>query len=229
MRFIVKMLSVAAMCLSLALTSPAQTTLQSQSGGVANFPTTVGSSITITDMTLTDGHLATFTCPVLSFAASTYQWNWVCGNGNVKTSDGLVSPVLGGKVTLNCQGGGRAHPTTCLYVGNGEFSDPSGIIGSFTFKVTGVVNNKPKSVLSFYASWTDSGITQTAPSIKGLTTTVKPLFVNPACYPNVSYYTQWRLEWANGWAGPAFYWGWQYYDSCTNQAINWFVPLVLFG
>ena len=216
---------ILALAMSALAVSAQTTTVQWQSGGTAAFPTMVGSTITISDMTLADGHLATFTCPVLLFGAGTYQWNWTCGNGNVTTSDGVVSPVLGGKVALNCVGGGRGRTTTCTWTGSGEFSDPSGSIGAWTFRVTGLSNNRPTKVLSFYASWTGDG--SVAPQQIG--GGIKPSFVNPACWPNVNYYSQWRVEYANGWMGPAFYWGWQYYDSCTNQAINWFVPLVLFG
>jgi len=139
--------------LSCAVVAGATTALTtvSGSGGTLNAPTTIGSKITASNIVLSGGGTANMYCPVTSFGAGTYQWNWTCAGGKLSVNGTVVASVSG-TMKLNCSGGGRYNKTTCWHSFSGTATNGSGS-GSVSAVAKGGVNNAPGTITSFSATW----------------------------------------------------------------------------
>jgi hypothetical protein len=137
------------------LVAPITVTAQesvSGAGGTLTAPTTVNSNIVVTGVQLTNGGTASFSCPVTFFGAGTYQWNWQCAGGKL-TVDGEVVASLSGTMTLNCSGGGRAHPTTCWHMFSGIATAPDKSTGAVSVSAKGSTGGAPGTVTAFSSAW----------------------------------------------------------------------------
>lgn len=121
------------------------------SGGTLYAPTAIGQNIVISNVVLKNGVVADVVCPITSFGAGTYQWNWQCSGGTY-TKAGFPVGHVSGSMALSCSGGGRAHPTVCWHQFIGNISD-SLETGTMTVQAKGATNNAPGTVTAFSATW----------------------------------------------------------------------------
>jgi sugar lactone lactonase YvrE len=121
----------------------------SYAGGSFSTGTSVGQNISVQASTLSASQATlSFTCPITSFGAGTYAWNWSCAGGTVTIASSDKSLVFTGtfisaKMTLTGSGGGRGGHTSYAYQFTGSMSGAitaggvtQAIIGSLSQDVT---------------------------------------------------------------------------------------------
>ena len=91
------------------------------SGGVFTLGYSVGKNISVQGAVLSVPQATlSFLCPITSFGAGTYQYNWQCGGGSITVSTPTKSLVLNGTfisgtMKLTVSGGGRGGHITYWY------------------------------------------------------------------------------------------------------------------
>jgi len=108
----------------------------SGSSGSFSAPTTTGQAIAVVGVPLSGTTAAlTFSCPITSFGAGTYQWNWQCAGGTITGSStdntlSLTATFLSGTMTLSGSGGGRGGNVHYWYEFSGTFSGTINLNGA---------------------------------------------------------------------------------------------------
>jgi hypothetical protein len=150
-RLLILMTYSLGICLAASAQEAAQEAV-SGSGGTLSAPTSVGPSIVVTGVQLSNGQTATLSCPVTFFGASTYEWKWSCAKGTLRINGASVATVKGA-MTLTCSGGGRLRAVTCWHFFTGAAVDSDLDIGSVLIAARGGSGTALGAVRSFTASW----------------------------------------------------------------------------
>ncbi len=138
------------------------------SGGTFSTGTSAGTAISVQSVPIA-GTTATlsFTCPISSFGAGTYQWNWQCAGGSIGIASSDNSIIMSGAftsatMTFSGSGGGRGGHVSYSYQFNGTFTSRvllsgagQGALGSISLAVhtTAPLGAGTASVTGFNLGW----------------------------------------------------------------------------
>lgn len=139
---------LAALLLTLTLPTllSAENGAYSGAGGSFSAGSSVGTNITVSGTGIGSNATVSLTCPITSFGAGTYQWNWQCAGGTITiastdNSIAMKGTFTSGKMTFSGSGGGRGGHVSYWY----QFS------GSFTSRVA--VNGAGQGALGSVSFW----------------------------------------------------------------------------
>jgi sugar lactone lactonase YvrE len=152
--------------LAIPSTASADNGLYAGSGGVFSTSESTGSSISVQGAPLSAPNAtASFSCPITTFGAGTYQWNWTCSGGSVSIASTDKSLTLNGTFTsgsmsFSGSGGGRGGHATYWYIFSGEFTGTlaaggisQGVLGSISVSVKTASQVNSAAVTSLTVGW----------------------------------------------------------------------------
>jgi hypothetical protein len=152
--------------LAVPATASAENAKYGGSGGTFSTAESIGSNISVQNLPLSSTNAtASFSCPITTFGAGTYQWNWTCAGGSVSISSTdnsltLKGTFTSGSMTFSGSGGGRGGQAAYWYVFSGQFSGTlsaagttQGVLGSISVSVKTSSQVNTAAVTSFTLGW----------------------------------------------------------------------------
>ncbi len=127
---------VAALTLGTPIDAKASNGSYTYAGGAFSTGTAVGQNISVLNAPLSaTSATVSFSCPITSYGAGTYQINWTCTGGTISISSADSSLVfqgsfLSGSMQFSGGGGGRGGHTTYYYQFSGSFSGTVSVAGT---------------------------------------------------------------------------------------------------
>ena len=146
-------LSLPSVCVALLVSATAALAdngSYSGSGGSFSTGTAAGQSISVQGVALSGlNATASFTCPISTYGAGTYQLTWSCAGGamTIVSADGSLSmngSFMSGSMTFSGGGGGKGGHVTYWYAFSGKFTGAVTIAGQ-SQRVLGSISTEVKT------------------------------------------------------------------------------------